>query len=65
MLFDDFGVYDMNEIENATENENWLLNLIDAGQHQNKLIEQRMQVLEASNQQLQEALNQLLQKLGV
>jgi hypothetical protein len=34
------------EIINATENENWLLNLIDAGQHQVKLLEQRVQMLE-------------------
>jgi hypothetical protein len=51
----------MNEIENATENENWLLNLIDAGQHQVKLLETRVQMLEHQQQLLNEKLTELIE----
>jgi hypothetical protein len=51
----------MNEITNATENENWLLNLIDAGQHQVKLLEQRVQTLEHQQQLLNEKLTELIE----
>jgi hypothetical protein len=54
----------MNEITNATENENWLLNLIDAGQHQVKLLEQRVQMLESDLQQYQLTLKLLIEKVN-
>ena len=60
------------EIENSTENENWLLNLIDSNQKQItdnqdwavrhiRALEQRIATLEAQCQLLTETLNQFIQ----
>lgn len=59
------GVLSMSEIENSTENENWLLNLIDCNQYKIKALEQRVQTLEAQLKEQQEAIDLLLQRLGV
>lgn len=48
-----------------SQNENWLLTLIDAGQHQQKQLEQRVQILEIELKNTNEKIELLLQKLGV
>lgn len=55
----------MSEITNATENENWLLQLIDANSYKMNLLEQRVQTLEASLKEQQVEISQLLKRLGV
>ena len=55
----------MSEITNATENENWLLQLIDANTYAIKVLEQRVQTLEASLKEHQIEISQLLKRLGV
>ena len=44
----------MSEITNATENENWLLQLIDVNTYKIKVLEQRVQTLESENQSLKD-----------
>jgi hypothetical protein len=54
----------MSEIINATENDNWLLNLIDSNQYKQQKLEQRVQTLELTLKVIIEKLNQIIEMIN-
>ena len=56
---------ELDDVVGATQNENWLLQLIDANSFKIKVLEQRVQTLEAALKEQQVEISQLLKRLGV
>jgi hypothetical protein len=54
----------MNEMTHHTENEPWLLNLIDSNKYKIQALEQRVQTLEFTLTEIVEKLNQLIEVIN-